>query len=427
MKFVAHKKALLSVLLLGTTSLSQAQNVVIPVTIPDSVVKNVMQDHIIQIINGQPVIVYKSSPQQANVQPIYVQQPGNAAIQQRIVGSTVQQSLFNRPDVIVTKPDMQGGCDAVQQVAVLPTMQLNEGNYQLTQPRQATQQGQTTLAVQEAPRTLVYSEQAPQGVQLYTTASAYQTAPVGPIYHPGRSAMPIKHGRYIERVSHEDLKATFIPKGMWMLGCSANFQEWDNNESDLLVLKNMNLEGHVFSVSPSIAYVVGKNTAIGLRYSYSRNYFFLGDFDLNLGEDFNISLHDLYYLDHKHEGGIFMRNYMPLFGSKVFGFFSDLQASYSHSTGKNSTGDPAKENFDGVYERSQSVGLGFAPGLCIFATNTMAFECSVGVLGLNYRWTDQKHYEDNADEPVYEKRSQSGGANFKINLLSIKLGLSLYL
>lgn len=233
--------------------------------------------------------------------------------------------------------------------------------------------------------------------------------------------------RKIERVDRSDLNATFIPKGQWMLGGTVNYQEWDSNDTDFLVLKNMNLDGHVFSVSPAFGYFVAKNTAIGLRYNYNRNYFFLGDFDLNLGEDMNISLHDLYYLQHKHEGNFFVRTYMPLFGSKVFGFFSEVRANYSYTEGKNSTGDPAKENFDGVYEQGHSIGLGFTPGLCVFATNFAAVECSVGMLGLNYRWTDQKHYEDNADLPVYTKRSQSGGANFKFNLFSINIGMTLYL
>lgn len=233
--------------------------------------------------------------------------------------------------------------------------------------------------------------------------------------------------RHIQRVDRDELKAVFVPKGQWMFGSTINYQEWDNNETDLLVLKNMDLEGHVFSVSPALGYFVANNIAIGARYSYSRNYFFLGDFDLNLGEDLNISLQDLYYLNHKHEGSFFVRTYAPLFGSKAFGFFSEVRATYAQANGKNSTGDPAKENFDGVYETSHSVGLGFTPGLCAFFTDFAAVECSVGMLGVKYRWTDQKHYEDNADLPIYSKRSQSGGANFKFNLFSINIGLTFYL
>lgn len=51
---------------------------------------------------------------------------------------------------------------------------------------------------------------------------------------------------------------------------------------------------------------------MGARFSYKRNYLDLGNFDLNLGEDFKISLKDLYYLEHKYEASCFIRTYMPI-------------------------------------------------------------------------------------------------------------------
>ena len=157
--------------------------------------------------------------------------------------------------------------------------------------------------------------------------------------------------RHIQRIDRGELKAPFIPKGMWMCGATVNFREWENENQNLLVLKNLNMEGHVFAVSPYVGYFVAKNLAVGLRYTYSRNYLYLGDLDVNLGEDFNISLDNLYYLEHKHEGSIFMRNYMPLFGSKIFGAFAEVRATYSRANGKNSTGvysdDPLVNSLDG--------------------------------------------------------------------------------
>ena len=60
--------------------------------------------------------------------------------------------------------------------------------------------------------------------------------------------------RHIQRVDRSELKATFIPKGMWMCGTTVNFREWENENQNLLVLKNLNMEGHVFSVSPYVGY-----------------------------------------------------------------------------------------------------------------------------------------------------------------------------
>lgn len=264
----------------------------------------------------------------------------------------------------------------------------------------------------------------------------------------GKTAKPVRYNkvrenyqrnlekRHIQRVDRSDLKATFIPKGMWMCGTTVNFREWENDNLNLLILKDLNMEGHVFSISPYVGYFFAKNLAIGLRYNYSRNYFYLGDLDVNLSEGLSIDLDNLYYLEHKHEGGVFLRNYMPLFGSKIFGAFAEVRATYSRANGKNSTGvyDPPRiDNFDGSYETVHKVQLGVSPGLCIFVTDFAAVETSIGVLGVDYKWSNYKvrkykNQEPDTDLPTYEYgKSHSGGANFKFNIFSIHLGVTFYL
>ena len=48
-----------------------------------------------------------------------------------------------------------------------------------------------------------------------------------------------KKGRHLERIPREDLNATFIPKGQWMFGGSISFNEWDDDNLNYLVLKNI--------------------------------------------------------------------------------------------------------------------------------------------------------------------------------------------
>jgi hypothetical protein len=236
--------------------------------------------------------------------------------------------------------------------------------------------------------------------------------------------------RHIQRVDRGDLKSTFIPKGMWMCGTTVNYREWENENQNLLVLKNLNMEGHTLSVSPYVGYFVARNLAVGVRYNYGRNYFYLGDLDVNLGEDFNVNLEDLYYLEHKHEASLFMRNYIPLFGSKIFGAFAEVRATYSHANGKNSTGRRDLDNdintLDGTYETVQKVQLGLSPGLCVFVTDFMAVETTIGVLGVDYKWSKYKNIHPYSTEYEYGK-SHSGGANFKFNIFSIHLGITFYL
>lgn len=227
--------------------------------------------------------------------------------------------------------------------------------------------------------------------------------------------------RHIERVNRDDLKATFVPKGQWMLGGTVNFQDWDADSYDMLVLKNMQYNGYSFSGSPYFGYFVKNNLAVGGRYSYTRNNFQLDTFDLNLGEDFNISLADLYYLGHRHQASVFMRNYMPIGKSKIFGFFTEIDATYALTKSKNTTGRIDDKTFDGTYTTTHSVQLGFMPGMTAFVTDFAAVECSIGVMGLNYKWG-----ESTANR-VETSKIKNGGANFKFNLFSVNLGMTFYI
>jgi len=228
-----------------------------------------------------------------------------------------------------------------------------------------------------------------------------------------------KRGRHLQRVSREELQGLFVPKGQWMAGGSISYNEWDGGNLNYLVLKNIDFEGHTFSASPYFGYFIADNIAIGGRFSYSRYYFNMGQFDLNLGEDFNISLSDLYWLEHHYASSAFLRSYMPMFGSKVFGFFGEIRGIYSYANGKNSTGSGTE--FDGSYEHVHTIQLGFCPGMAAFVTDFMAVEASIGVMGLRYRWKDQKTNQ------VETGSSKSGSANFKFNLFSVNLGMTFYL
>lgn len=234
--------------------------------------------------------------------------------------------------------------------------------------------------------------------------------------------------RHIQRVDRSGFKTTFIPRGLWMCGATVNYREWENENENLLVLKNLNMEGHIFSVSPYVGYFVGNNIAVGLRYNYSRYYFLLGNLDLNLGEGLSIDLEDLYYLEHKHEASAFGRFYMPLFGSKIFGAFAEARLTYSHANGKNSTGRRSDNinTLDGTYETVNKIQLGITPGLCVFVTDFAAVETSIGVLGVDYKWSNYKNIHPNSTEYEYGK-SHSGGANFKFNIFTINIGMTFYL
>lgn len=225
--------------------------------------------------------------------------------------------------------------------------------------------------------------------------------------------------RKIERVPRDMMKATFVPKGQWMVGGTINFTQWDTDNYNLMVLKNVDIEGHTFSGSPYFGYFIAKNLAIGARYNYTRNYFFLGNLDLKLGEGLSIDLEDIYYLGHTHTADFFVRPYLSLSKSNTYGAFVEIRAGYSHTNSKNSTGKGV--DYDGSYTTANTLQLNVCPGMAVFATDFLAVEASIGIMGLKYRWVDQKTNQ------VESGKSRTAGANFKFNFLSVNIGLTFYL
>lgn len=340
----------------------------------------------------------------------------------------------NVPDSVIARAVRIGVLEALQLAALLPQLQQQQQQQQPTQPAQQAkpvQQVQPTQPTQQQVQPVkqvqevkpVQPEQSASQVQ----ASQRRLTPLPVVQKTDTTGRPkylqtwdkMQSRRHIQRIDRDLMKRVFIPKGQWMAGATFNYQEWDTENINLLVLKNMELEGHTFSASPYFGYFLWNNICLGGRYNYHRDYFFLGQFDLNLGEDFNISLEDLYYLEHTHEVAAFGRLYQPLDRKNIFAFFSEVRAIYAYSVGKNTTGSGAE--FDGSFERAHTLQLAFCPGMAAFVTDFMAAEASIGIMGLKYRWKNQH------TNRVENGSSHSGGMNFKFNLLSINLGVTFYL
>ena len=232
------------------------------------------------------------------------------------------------------------------------------------------------------------------------------------------AAMAQRGERRIQRIDREVQKLVFIPKGTWMAGGSVSYSEHDESNLNFLILKDIEGKGYDFSVSPYVGYFFRDNIAAGFRFTYRRDYLDLGNFDANLG-DITLSFDDLYYLEHKYEATGFLRTYIPIGRSKIFGLFNEARLTYGYGTGKNSTGSGA--SYDGTYQTVQNLQIGFAPGMAAFITDWSAIEVSVGVMGFDFKWTDQQTNQ------VEQGSQRTSGGNFKINLFSINIGMTFYL
>ena len=238
------------------------------------------------------------------------------------------------------------------------------------------------------------------------------------VYKVGKSAKKT-YAQERGMISRDASKTVFIPKGQWMLGGQVAWNQWNNDNLNYLVLKDINFEGYTFSAGPYFGYFFANNMAVGGRFSNKRYLFNLGEFDLNLGDDFNIGLKDLYYLQHNYESTLFVRSYLPLGNSKIFGLFGEFQLNYTFAEGKNSTG--RDETFTGVYEYTHNLEIGLGGGMVVFLADHVAAEVMLNVGGYRVKWGSQN------TNNIEEGRITSSGANFKIDLFSIKFGVTYFL
>ena len=242
------------------------------------------------------------------------------------------------------------------------------------------------------------------------------------VYKPKKQKKPKTQKRAAmrpQRIDREVMKTVFIPRGTYMAGGTVYYQEHDEKNLNFLVIKDVDALGYTFSLSPYGGYFFRDNMAAGVRFTYKRTYLDMNNFKLNLGEDFNINLDNLYWLEHKYVVGGFLRTCMPIGKSKIFGLFNEVQLNYGYSEGKNSTGSGTE--YDGTYEVTHSLQLGISPGMTAFITNWSAVEVSLGVMGYNFNWVKQ------TTNQIEIGRRRNSGGSFKINLFSINIGMTFYL
>ena len=212
----------------------------------------------------------------------------------------------------------------------------------------------------------------------------------------------------------------FVPRGQWIFGGYASYSTHSNDNYTFVLFENIRSDGYTFKVSPMIGYAVKDNMALGLRFIYGRTFLKVDDGELNLGDDesgTHIAADYYYSLKHSYSVAAIWRQYIPLGRNKRFALFNEMSLSVGGHQSKFAADIPLR----GTYQTGYDVSLGVSPGLIAFATNTMAVEINVGVMGISYSRTHQVHNQ------VETADVRTSYMNFKINILSIGLGVSFYL
>ncbi len=216
-----------------------------------------------------------------------------------------------------------------------------------------------------------------------------------------------------------DIKSTiYMPKGQWFVGGTASYFEATGNDYKFLMIDDLTTKANTLNGKLQFAYTFTNDVAAGLAFDYSRTKIQIDDVSFNIIEDMNIAIKDYYSLRHVYTATAFLRTYLALGESKRFALFNDVRFNFGGGQGKIYNGVGQQQV--GTYEKITQIGVTISPGLSAFITNSTSIEASVGILGVSYNRTEQ------ITNQVYQGSFETVNANFKVNLLSIQLGMSFY-
>lgn len=211
-----------------------------------------------------------------------------------------------------------------------------------------------------------------------------------------------------------------VPKDQWIVGATASYSTHFNDNYTLALIEGINSEGYSVKASPILAYAVSTNMAVGARFEYGRSLLRIDSAVLSLGsgdDALSLEVVDYYSLQHSYTGMILWRQYLPLGVAKRFALFAETRLEAGGVQYKLAFDQPVT----GTYAKGYNIGVGVVPGIVAFATNNVAFEITVGMVGIGYSHLDQ------VKNQVYIGEVESSNMSFKINLLSIGLGVAFYL
>lgn len=210
----------------------------------------------------------------------------------------------------------------------------------------------------------------------------------------------------------------FMPKGQWMVGATVSYQLHNASDYKFLIVDDIKGRGYMVDANVYGGYALARNTIVGAKFGFTRSLIDLKTSDIKLNDDLNFDLSDTYNLTQSFYGSVFMRNFIPIFDSKQFALFNDLEIGYDYGRGKMVTG--SGDALTGTYQRVSTFAVTISPGIMAFINDNTAFEVSLGVLGFK-----AKHIYQNTNQ-VYFGSREFTSAKLGVNILSIKFGMSLY-
>ncbi len=237
---------------------------------------------------------------------------------------------------------------------------------------------------------------------------------------------PVRKQRFLpmrRRIDREIDKLKFAYAGEVALGLTVSYGTLSSDDTDfMLILDNLNLNGSIFTINPSVGYFFRDNMCAGVRFGYTNLSGSLGTANINLGEtnDINLAFNNIHLKSNALSVGVFFRSYAGLDSKGTFAFFSEVDLSMKSGSTNFSyqTGDRIKT----VNGDQTQLSLGFNPGMAVYIFPNVCGTVSFGLGGLEYSKIKQK---DDAGNVIGTRTASK--MRFRLNLLNIHIGVTVHL
>lgn len=235
---------------------------------------------------------------------------------------------------------------------------------------------------------------------------------------PGKRFLPMRR-----RMDREIGRIRFAYKGETALGLTLSYGTLTSDDTNfMLIADNLNANGSIFTINPSVGYFFKDNLMAGFRFGYTK---FSGSFSggLNLealADDVDFSVNNVKLRSNATSFGLFLRSYAGLDAKGTFAFFGEVDLSLRSGTSRFAY--DREEQVHAVNGRQLRLSLGFNPGLAVYILPNVCSTISFGLGGIEYAKITQK---DDAGNSIGSRTASR--MRFRVNLLDINIGMTIHL
>lgn len=240
------------------------------------------------------------------------------------------------------------------------------------------------------------------------------------VVHKGDTIPMVLRDRNLGRFDRGLFNFLYVPKGMWTVGLTASYGEFNTEDLEIFgLLSDIDVGASSFSINPYFAYFIRNNMSVGMRFGYTNTRGAINSFKVDIDADMNFNLHDIVYRAENYTAALNFRQYLGIGRRGRFGIFNEVELALG--SGKSVFSRPYAGEVRTTEATNLDARLNFSPGVQVFIMKNVDFHLSLGVFGFYLK------HERQSEDGVHCGSRTTSGANFRLNIFNLNFGIGVTL